>query len=477
MKKIGPTLSFSLVALAAVLILLFGGQERPAEASYQEIAQSLDATYTVTLPIVLRNYDAAYVSPFGVVMYGGVNEASGLLVMQNAGARRVTTQLKWSAIEPSKGSYDWSAFDAKAQNAADAGMDLFVLFTGNPSWAAELPGGPVYDMQDLLDFVTVMAERYDCDGVNDADGHPCVHSWSFYAEPDNGDLFRAELGKGYWGHDGAGYADMISQVSTAMKVANPRAQVLIGGLAYDYFEEEGGPFVRSFLADTLAALNALGGAGQYVDAVAFHYYPISADWTSIREKAAEIRGIMTANGAGALPLLCPEMSYWSSPTFDSSATEQAWRLVQMYTRGLSAGLQEMSWYQVFDDAVAGSVDDEYPDDTSGLLDVYGAAKPSYYAYQTLTRELRGLYYQRELQFEGAEGYVFGRAGRSDKTVLWSQAGTTFVTFPYTRLRLVDTLGGEFIIVDNQPTSPGDWDSVVGQITLAISEQPFYVEPK
>jgi hypothetical protein len=262
-----------------------------------------------------------------------------------------------------------------------------------------------------------------------------------------------------------------------MKGVNPLAKIMIGGLAYDYFEEEGGPYVRSFLADTLAALSALGGAGQYLDAVAFHYYPISAEWANIREKTAEIRAIMAANGAGALPLLCPEMGYWSSPNFGSSETEQAWRLVQMYTRGLSAGLQEMSWYKVFDDAVAGSVDDEYPDDTSGLLDVNGTAKSSYYAYQTLTRELRGLYYQRELEFQGAEGYIFGANGRSDKTVLWSKAGTMFVTFPYTRLRLVNTLGEEFTIVDNQPTSPGDWDSVVGQITLAISEQPFYVEPK
>jgi hypothetical protein len=394
--------------------------------------------------------------------------------MQNAGAKWVTTRLDWSAIEPSKGNYDWSSFDTKVQNARAAGMELFVLFTGNPAWAAELPGGPVYDMQDLLDFVTVMAERYDCDGLNDAAGHPCVHSWSFYGEPDNGDPYRAELGKGYWGHNGAGYAAMISQVSTAMKGANPQAQVLIGGVAYDYFEEDGGPFVRSFLADTLSALGALGGVEHYIDAVAFHYYPISAEWASIREKTAEIRTIMAANGAGALPLLCPEMGYWSSPTFDSSTTEQAWRLVQMYTRGLSAGLQQMSWFKVFDDAV---VDKEYPDDTSGLLDINGVAKPSYYAYQTLTRELRGLYYQRALEFGGAEGYVFGARGRSEKTVLWSQAGTMFVTFPYTRLRLVDTLGGEFIIVDNQPTSPGDWDSVVGQITLAISEQPYYVEPK
>jgi hypothetical protein len=142
-------------------------------------------------------------------MYGDVNDASGLQKMKEAGSKWVTTILNWSAIEPSKGTYDWSSFDIKAQNAHVTGMDVFALFTGNPSWAASLPGGSVTNTQDLVDFVTLMAERYDCDGLNDAPGFPCVHYWSFYAEPDNGDIGRAYGGKGYWGHNGAGFAAML----------------------------------------------------------------------------------------------------------------------------------------------------------------------------------------------------------------------------------------------------------------------------
>ncbi len=44
-------------------------------------------------------------------------------------------------------------------------------------------------------------------------------------------------------------------ISPAIHAADPQAKVLIGGLAYDAFEP-GGPFVRSFLGDTLAALKA-----------------------------------------------------------------------------------------------------------------------------------------------------------------------------------------------------------------------------
>ena len=469
------------LAVSMMILVLVGQREtQPPRAIDNPPAWWVqDTTYTVSLPFVAQHHFPPSSSPFGVIMYGKVSDDAGLKKMEDAGAKWVTTSFSWAAVERNKGNYDWSSFDVKAQNAQAAGMELFVLFTSNPSWAAALPGGPVTNTQDLVDFVTLMVERYDCDGQDDAEGHPCVRYWSFYAEPDNGDLWRAKHGKGYWGHDGAGYADMLSQTSPAMHQADPQAHVLIGGLAYDYFEEDRGPFVREFLADTLERLNTkAGGVEAYLDDVAVHYYPISAQrWPTIREKLAEIRGIMDAHGAGALPLLCPEMGYWSSPEFDSSEEVQARRLVQMFVRGLSMDVQMLSWYKIYDAAVAGSEDDKYPDRTSGLLRKDGSSKPSYYAYQTMTRELAGAHYQRLLSAPGAEGDVFRTPDGREKTVLWSLSGAARVTFPYTHLRLVDTGGNEFDIKDNQQTSPGDWDNVVGQITLEIYEnQLFYVEP-
>lgn len=437
------------------------------------------SSYTLYLPVAMRQYDPSYVSPFGIVMYGNVNDAAGLQTMKNAGSEWVTTYFVWSEVEPSPGNYDWSSFDAKAQNAQAAGMDIFVLFSHNPSWAAALPGGPVTNTQDLIDFTTLMAERYDCDGVNDAPGHPCVHYWSLYAEPDNGDIGRAYRGQGYWGHNGAGLAALLSQVSPAIHAANPRAKVLIGGLAYDWFEEEGGPFVRSFLTDTLTALNTYpGGARAYIDAVAFHFYPISASrWPTIREKALEIRGIMARHGVGDLPLLCPEAGYWSSPKFSSSEQIQARRLVQMYVRSMSVGVRFLSWYGVFDTAIAGSAEDTYPDRTSGLLRVDGTFKPSYYAYRTLTQELAWARYLRSLQAANAEGYVFRMSTGREKTVLWATASSATVVFPYPCLRLVDTIGNVYSpVVDGDPN--WDWDhSANGQVLLGVyQDMPFYVEP-
>jgi hypothetical protein len=448
---------------------------------------SQEITSTIYLPLVMRYYDPSYVSPFGIIMYGNVDDGAGLQKMKEAGSRWVTTVLAWSAIEPNppvsgEHTYNWSSFDTKARNAQDAGMDLFVLFTGNPSWAAALPGGPVTDTQNLVDFVTVMAERYDCDGIDDAPEHLCVHYWSFYAEPDNGCIFRARMGKGYWGHNGAGFAEMLYNISPAIHQANPRAKVLIGGIAYDWFEEDHpvpGPFVRSFLTDTLSALNQYpGGAQAYIDAVAFHFYPNRPDrWPTIRDKALEVRGIMERHGVGDLPLICPEMGYWSSPKFGSNEQMQAQRLVQMYMRSLSVDMKPLSWYKVFDAAWAGSDEDEFPDRTSGLFRVDGTPKPAYFAYQTMTRELTGARYLRPLEATDAEGYVFQMPSGREKTVLWATVLATSVTFPYSYLRLVDIDGDVF-----EPINDGDpywdWDGVVnGQIALGVYENmPFYVEP-
>ncbi len=444
--------------------------------------QATDA-YTVYVPLIAAWYDPTYVNPFGVTMYGSINDNAGLQIVADAGARWATTSLSWAAIEPTPGEYNWSSFDVSVQNAQAAGVELFVLIRENPEWAAPLPGGPVEDLQDLVNFATALAERYDGDGIDDAPGSPIVNYWSFYAEPDNGDYERALAGKGYWGHNGAGYAEMLSHVASAMHAANPDAQILIGGLAYDYFEEDGGPFVRSFLDDTLTALNNYpGGATQYIDAIAFHFYPTAPDtWATIREKTAEIQSIMNAHNVGNLPLICPEMGYWSSPRFGSSLDNQANRLVQMFTRALSMDMQPLMWYKVYDAAIPESADDVNPDRTAGLLDVEGDPKPAYYAFQTMTTELRGAHYLRELNLSGIEGYVFRLPTGREVTVLWATKITndaTTVTFPYTCVRRVETTGTEYSpIYDGDPH--WDWDGAGnGRITLGIHEEnrPIYVMP-
>ena len=188
--------------------------------------------------------------------------------------------------------------------------------------------------------------------------------------------------------------------------------------------------------------------------------------------------VMASNGAGSLSLFCPETGFWSSHLHGSSEKKHAEWLVRNYTQGLAEGVKILSYYKVFDTVVAGSPDDLYPDRTSGLLRVDRSKKPAYHAYQTLVRELVSARYERPFDAKDIEGYVFRMPDGREKTVLWSKAGTTRVSLPYSRIRLVTLLGQEYDIKDNQQASPGDLDrGVPGSIQIEIHEnEPVYVGP-
>jgi len=395
--------------------------------------------------------------------------------MREAGAGWVVTVLDWAAVQPSRNAWNWEAFDPKVQSAQAAGMRVIVLFHNNPPWAVPYPDGPVTDTQDLVRFLEAAVERYNGDGRDDAPGSPRVDIWSFYAEPDNGDPVRYPS-RGHWGKQPEQYAEMLKVAAGVIHAHDARAWVMNGGLAYDWFEEDGGPFVRDFLTRTLQALNgdAPGQARQFLDAIAFHFYPIATPrWPTIREKTQEIRAIMERHGIGDLPLVVPEMGFWSDPEWGSSEDVQARRLVQIFVRGMAEGIRYLAWYEVFDEA-----DSVYINEF-GLFR-YGdlnQPKKAYWAYRALAQELRGARYRQPLAVPGVEGYVFRMPDGREKIVLWAVERDTTVDFPWACLRLVDTLGAVF---DPVRDGDGNWDldrEQNGRIRLMLyMDQPFYVTP-
>jgi hypothetical protein len=441
---------------------------------------------TQYLPLIGRYFASDYVSPFGVAFYYGVNAASGLEQMTAAGSRWTSTYFRWRQIEPTAPvsgthTYDWSEFDTKVTNARAVGISIYAMFSWNPSWAAVYPGGPVTDTANLLAVVSAAAERYDGDGFEDMPGGGVVNHWAFYMEPDNNAVWAAEIGdRGLWGDDPEGYADLLATLATTVHAANPQAVVMPGAVAYDYFAppDGDGHFKRDFLGRVIDRLNTKpGGAPAYIDAVPFHYYPISPQfWSDLHEKTQEIRGILSARGVGHLPLLVPEMGYWSSPTWPgqpagSSPEQQARRLVQMYLHGISEGLTLMNWFQVFDGTCCS------PLEHHGLF--YGNdlnnPKPAYTAYGVLVHELTGAYYVGPVNSPGLQGYVFSIWHLKTKTAVWATQASANMSFNLTCLRRVDHMGNVVSpILDGNAT--WDKDSVVGQITLEVlQDQTLYVQ--
>ena len=200
--------------------------------------------------------------------------------------------------------------------------------------------------EPFAEFMAAVVERYDGDGEDDAPGSPVVNYWEIYNEPDGGDPIRARYGVGYWGPYGADYAQMLCVVYPAVKAANPNARIVLGGLAYDWFQEDGGPFVRAFLDDVLTA-----GGGHCLDALAFHYYPpFEPVWApygpGLSGKANYLRSKLNAYGLTNLPLLVTETGHHSNaePSWPSTPEIQAGYVIKLFTQAIASDIPAMIWF-------------------------------------------------------------------------------------------------------------------------------------
>jgi len=435
-----------------------------------------NGTYTVYHPFVSHCWNTD-VPPFGIQFYGTLNASSGLTQAVDTGARWIRVPLSWKAIEPTNTTpenYNWSGLDLSVTNATQEDIELVLTMGGQPSWAAVYQMGPVTNTADLVEFVGALMERYDGDGVNDAAGSPRVRYFELYNEPDNTNTAYAAMGGwGYWGHNGDGYAALLQALYPAVKAANSQANLVFGGLALDWYEEQGGPFDSQFLDDVLAACQ-----GQdCFDVMNFHYYPpFRSGWepygTDIIGKANYVRQKLAAYGFADVPLFCTEVSWASGADWGSDELQSRY-VVKGYVRGIAAGLESIVWFEIYDRG-----DPMLP----GLLDSDLQPKLSYGAFHTMTSMLNGALYQRPLTLaetgsEQIKGYVF-QICEQRLDVVWTEDDTPYdpdddpslpLTVQAQTLWVVDKFG-------NRTWHYDEGDGVAdSRITIQVGGSPVYLE--
>jgi hypothetical protein len=203
-----------------------------------------------------------------------------------------------------------------------------------------------------------------------------AHHWEFWNEPDS--TSTGEI-KYNWGTYGARYAAMLKAVRPAMKAADPEARLVLGGVAYDNFQESGGPFYRRFVDDVLDA-----GGGQYLDALNFHYYVQNVHWCSFTEKLDELRGKLKAHNVN-IPIISTETGFTSDTKFGSNNDMQSLYVAQAYAQTAGEGMLSTTWFRAKDapsDNPAWGIFQK-----SGLLDESGAPKPSHQAYRSAVAQI------------------------------------------------------------------------------------------
>lgn len=423
---------------------------------------------------------------------------------QDAGAAWMRGGLVWKQAEPAEGTFDYGYTDTILNGMTDAGFSPIIFIYQNPGWIANTPCGPIdtKDSAKLAAFSTFM--------YNMASRYPKVKVWSLYNEPDNSTYAATSYSSGgCFGNDTtndingngvndrAEYASMLAAAWKAVHTANPNAQLAIGAVAYDAFDAVSAPtwygtkngwFNYNFLPELFAYMQShpLSNGEKYADLLMFNYYDgYSLQWqkvsskVGIMSKADWLQRQMQLYGLN-LPMFVGESGSNSAVVGDN---QQAACLNMTMIRGYVFGLRGVIWW-TFGDTPTSNL-------YYGVVDQNLVAKPAYYAYKTLTRELNGYVYSRTLtnnpNFPGVEAYKFTN-GNLAKTVLWSSGiitpyahdpcattrKVTHATFGAgaNRLRVTGVTGQTAIITDN---STGDSDSRIGYIAIAATGSPVFVQ--
>lgn len=460
---------FLLVALCCLACLC------PASATASATAQTpigqAGSGNTLALPAVFNQKPTP---AFGVQMYGAVADASQYSEeTPEAGVDWLRWRVFWAAVEPintTPDKFNFSSMDASMKAAVELNLRPLVTIEQAPKWAATYTNGPIdkVGLDEFAQFMGALVERYDGDGYQDAPGSPKVRIWELYNEPDAGDVIGAENAQPFWGPYGKEYAAMLCTAYRATKAANPTARVAIGGIAYDFFKEDNGPFIRSFIEDVLK-----NGGGECMDLMNFHYYPyFESRWApygdGLMGKTNYLRGILAKYGYGWKPFIVTEAGHHSDaePTQPSTPQEQVNYLIKMSTQSAAAGNELMIWWTWID--LQG-----YWGET-GLLTAAGVRKPSFDAYRNMAGKLSGATFLRtvppsETGSEAARVYEF-RAGQK-LYVAWADSSSTIaIKLAGASFKVTDSLGVvQGFLLD------GDDGSFDGFVRFNVSRQPIYLE--
>jgi hypothetical protein len=436
------------------------------EQSGEVLASSLISS-TIFIPAVFRNsYWQAPESSFGIQMYADRMEQEAVMRVGEAGARWMRVPLFWVQIEPQNTTpehYSWPhGYDDWLARLAHRNIKPILTVTGNPSWAATYLGGPIdrVELTEFIEFMEAAVAHYGGPPYN-------VRYWEFYNEPDNSDLACAANGCGHWGYAPAAYAEMLAAVYQPMKAVDPDAQIVLGGLAYDWFTSEGGPFVEGFLDGVLE-----NNGGDYFDVMNFHYFPpFAAKWDpygpGIIGKASYLRGKLAEYDVYK-PLICTETGTWSDDAHNGSDELQSRYLPKTFARSMAANLEITIWYKLIDDSYLGLI-------MWGLLDRDLSPKPSYRAYYTLVRQLAPAEYVQtlgadEIGTNEIEAHEFAALdGSASIVVAWTNdESNRELVLESDSVLMVDKFGAETQVRD------GDDGAADGLVHLSIGPSPVYL---
>lgn len=456
-----------LVALASAL------PAAPASAApaQQEAGPQNSAALSprANLPIVMRSWPSSTI--FGVETSNYTAAQSTLVGTGATWIRR--NALNWNEVEATQGQRTWNAgLDADLANISKNGQKAILIVHGTPAWARTIPTSNCSPIKpDQLDafasFVSDAVTRYSQAPYN-------VKYWEVWNEPDGPASSGLNQPYGCWGNPadptfgGGDYANVLKKVAPKIRLADPNAKIVLGGLLLDCDPNKpatcGSPYVK--MALYLEGILRNGGAPHF-DIVSYHGYDYygnalgqyaSGNWDSrwnttgpvLIAKARFIRNVLSQFGAGDKPLMNTEVGLLcylcgANPPANFQITK-AYYVPQAYAAAIAEKLTANVWYSF--EGWEGS-------------DLSGAALD---AFKVARGKLGDVNYAGEVtagdvNSSGVKGYKFTRDGKN-LWVIWSlDGGAKSVTLTSTPAKITDALGAD------QPASA----------SFQLTVKPLYVE--
>ena len=248
---------------------------------------------------------------FGIVPQTPIGTADTAR-MRAGGLETMRVPLGWSGVESSpRGGYDWGGFDAVVATAARGHMEVLPFLYSTPHWVGgdwrRLPIDGPRARNAWAGFVRAAVERYGSRGEFWAEHGPGskeplprlpIRAWQIWNE-ENFFYFAKPASP-------QRYARLLAITHRAVHRADPRAEVVLGGL---FGDPAAGPPRALDATDFLDQLYRVRGVKASFDAVALH--PYAADTASLRALVEGVRGTMLRHGDRRAGLYLTELGWGS----------------------------------------------------------------------------------------------------------------------------------------------------------------------
>jgi polysaccharide biosynthesis protein PslG len=231
-------------------------------------------------------------------------------IIAEEGIRSGRTDAMWGYVEPraprnGRHTYDWDRLDSAAQLLAEDGVRWLAILDYSTFWSTSVPGTdhapPVWDA-DFAAYAEAFARRYGHGGDFWRE-RPWlqelpVTTYEVWNEPNLAHFWQPAP-------DPARYANLYAAARDAVSRADPKATVLVGGLA---------AYADDYVEDMFAARRDLRGN---VDGVAYH--PYAHDAEQVLRLVRKLRETLDDLGEDDTPMQITEVGWPTQGTGGLSA--------------------------------------------------------------------------------------------------------------------------------------------------------------